>query len=104
MAGSAGAGVSAVGALFAAAGCEERDEPQQHDGSGQRGEQASERSHGDEPQQREEPAAQQAADNADGEVDEEPRAATLDDESGQPSGDQTNEQIPEKIHGQNEFW
>ena len=44
------------------------------------------------------------ADNADGEIDEEPRAATLDDESGQPSGDQTNEQIPEKIHGQNEFW
>ena len=49
---------------------------------------------GTHPKSEKEPAAQYAADKPDDQVDEESRAASLDDQVGDPPGRQAEEQIP----------
>src|SRR5699024_506659 len=54
---------------------DERNDPQQDDGACDRGEQTAQRSDRNPAEPREDPAAQQAADDADDQIDEQPRAA-----------------------------
>ena len=70
--------------------------PEQDDGADDRCDQAAQRPDGDQPQQRQNPAAQNTADDADDQIDDEPRTVSFDQKIGQPSGDEPDKQIPEK--------
>lgn len=77
---------------------EQGGDPQQHDRPDDGRHEAAQRAHGHQPDEREEPPAQHAADEPHNQIDQQPRAAALDDEVRDPSGRQPQKQIPNEIH------
>ena len=73
---------------------DERRDPQQDDRADDGRGQAAQRAYGHPSEKREYPASQYAADKSDDQIDEESRAASLDDQVGDPPGRQAEEQIP----------
>lgn len=74
--------------MFSSSG-DHRDDPQQNDSSGNRGQEAAQRAYGYPPEPREDPASQHTADQTYDQIDDEARAVALDDQVGDPSGRQT---------------
>ncbi len=65
-----------------------RDDPQQNDCTDDSRCQTAKRPDGSQSDERENPSAQNTADDTDDQIDEQPRAAPFDDEIGDPSGRQ----------------
>ena len=80
----------------------ERHQPQEHDCTGNRRQQASERPHRNPSDQRDEPSAQNSADKPDGQIDHQTRSASADYLACDPAGEQADYQIPQK-HSLTEF-
>ena len=77
---------------------DQRRYPQQYDRTGYRAEYAAEGARGHHAEPRKHPTAQQTADDTHNEVDYQSRASALDDHVGNPSGYQTDQQIPKYKH------